>query len=134
MAESRFRRTAGGVSSLGLHLVWCPRYRRRLLGGCVAVRLGELLERIAAENGWEIVAGEVMADHVHLFVRVRPVDAPAQVVRKFEGRTVRVLRQECRWLADSEVLWSPSYLAGSVGSVSAATVRRYLEHGWDAVA
>ena len=72
MSEHRFRRTPGGVCSLGLHLVWCPKYRRRVLGGRVAARCGELLVQIAGEHGWEIVAAEVMPDHVHLFVRVGP--------------------------------------------------------------
>jgi putative transposase len=114
--------------------VWCPKYRRRLLGGRVAIGLAELVGRIATENDWQIVAKEVMADHVHLFVRVRRIDAPAEVVRRFRGRTARVLRQEFRWLARSEVLCSSSYFAASVGYVSEATVRRYLEHQWDAVA
>ena len=81
VSEGRFRRTPGGVCSLGLHLVWCPKYRRRILGGRVAARCGELLEQIAGEHGWQIVAKEVMPDHVHLFVRVGPTDAPAAVVR-----------------------------------------------------
>ena len=134
MADSGFGRRAGGVSSLGLHLVWCPKYRRRLLGGRVAIRLVELLEQIATENDWQIVAKEVMADHVHLFVRVRPIDAPAEVVRGFKGRTARVLRQEFRWLARWKVLWSPSYFAASAGYVSEATACRYIAHRWDAVA
>jgi putative transposase len=87
MSEGRFRRTPGGVCSLGLHLVWCPKCRRGILGGRVAARCGELLGQIAAERGWEIVAKEVMPDHVHLFVGVGPADAPAAVVRGFKGRT-----------------------------------------------
>jgi len=134
MSSSRFRRSAGGVTSLGLHLVWCPKRRRRLLGGRVAVRLGGLLEGIAAGNTWEIVAKEVMPDHVHLFVGVRPVDAPAEGVRKFKDRTGRVLRHEFPWLAKSKVLWSKSCFAVSVGYVSESPVRRYIEHQWDAVA
>ena len=136
MAGRRFRCTPGGVCSLGLHLVWCPKYRRRVLGGRVAARCGQLLEQIAADHGWEIVAKEVMPDHVHLFVRVGPTDAPAQVVRAFKGRTARVLRQEFRasWRALAKVLWSPSYFAASVGYVWESTVRRYIEHQWDAVA
>ena len=47
--------------------------------------LDELLELIADAHGWQIVAKEVMPDHVHLFVRVGPTDAPAQVVRAFKG-------------------------------------------------
>ena len=135
MSERRFRRTPGGVCSLGLHLVWCPKYRRRVLGGRVARRCGELLEQIADEHGWQIVAKEVMPDHVHLFVRVGPTDAPAQVVRAFKGRTARVLRQEFPHLRNhAKVLWSPPYFVASVGYVSESTVRRYIEHQWDAVA
>lgn len=55
--------------------MWCPKYRRGVLGGRVAARSGELLEQIADEYGWEIVAKEVMPDHVHLFVRAGPTDA-----------------------------------------------------------
>lgn len=135
MSERRFRRTPGGECSLGLHLVWCPKYRRRVLGGRVADRCAELLNRVAAARGWEIVASEVMPDHVHLFVRVGPADAPAEVVRAFKGRTARVLRQEFPYLHRfAKVLWSPSYFAASVGYVSESTVRRYIEHQWDAVA
>lgn len=113
----------------------CPKYRRRVLGGRVAARCGELLEQIAAEHGWQIVAKEVMPDHVHLFVRVGPTDAPAVVVRAFKGRTACVLRQEFPYLRNrAKVLWSPSYFAASVGYVSESTVRRYIEHQWDAVA
>jgi putative transposase len=98
MSGQRFRRTPGGVCSLGLHLVWCLKYRRRVLGGRVALRLDGLIEQIAAERGWQIVAHEVMPDHVHPFVRVGPTDAPAAVVRAFKGRTARVRRYiEHRW-------------------------------------
>jgi putative transposase len=136
MSERRFRRTQGGVCSLGLHLVWCQKYRRRVLGGRVAARCGELLEQVAAERSWEIVAKEVMPDHVHLFVRVDSTDAPAAVVRAFKGRTARVLRAEFPYLRRfAKVLWwSPSHFAASVGYVSESTVRRYIEHQWDSVA
>ena len=68
-----------------------------------------------------------MPDHVHLFVRVGPVDAAA-VVRAFKGRTARVLRQEFAYLRrHAKVLWSPSYFAASVGYVSESTVRRCIE-------
>ena len=99
------------------------------LAGC-----GELLEQIAGEHGWQIVAKEVMPDHGHLFVRVGPTDAPASVVGAFTGRSARVLRQEFAHLRRfANVLWSPSYVAGSVGYVWESRVRRYIEHRWDAV-
>ena len=49
--------------------------------------------------------------------------------------TARVLRAEFPYLRNrAKVLWSPSYFAASVGYVSESTVRRYIEHQWDAVA
>ena len=69
-----------------------------MLGGRVAARCGELLEQVAAEHGWEVVAKEVMHDHVHLFVQVGATDAPEAVVRALEGRTARLLRAEFPYL------------------------------------
>ena len=66
---------------------------------------------------------------------VGSTDAPAQVVGAFKGRTARVLRSEFPCLRGlAKVLWSPSCFAASVGYVSESTVRRYIEHQWDAVA
>jgi putative transposase len=122
------------VCSRWLHLVWCPKYRRRILGGRVAARCGELLEQVAAEHGWEVVAKEVMPDHVHLLVWAGPTDVPPQVVGAFKGRTAGVLRADfLHWRNQAKVLWS-SYFAASVGYVSKSTVRRYIEHQWDVVA
>jgi REP-associated tyrosine transposase len=134
MLERRFGRAPGGVSSLGLHVVWRPKYRRRILGGRAARRLGELLGRIADGHGWQIVTHEVMPDHVHQLVRVGPTAAPARLVRAFKGPTARVLRREFPHLGNhAKVLWSPSCLAASVGDVSESTVRRCIEQQWDAV-
>jgi len=99
-------------------------------GGCLCERG----EQIADERGWQIVAGEVMPEHVHLFVRVGPTEAPAAVVRAFKGCTARVLRQGFPHLRrHMEVLRPPSYFAALVGYVSEATVCRYIEHQWDGV-
>ena len=49
---------------LGLHVVWCRKYRRRILGGRVARRLSELLEQIADGHAWQIVAKDFMPDYV----------------------------------------------------------------------
>jgi putative transposase len=77
-----------------------------------------------------MVAKEAMPDQVHLFVRVGPTDARAQVVRAFKGGTARVLRAEFPCLGRrARVLWSPSYLAASVGCVSESTVRRTSSAG-----
>ena len=131
MSERRFRRTPEGVSSLGLHVVWCPKYRRRTVGGRVARPLSELLEQIADEHAWQIMAKEVTPDHVHLFVRVGPTDAPAQVVRafKFKGRTARAAALRVSAFARPREGVVVTVVLRGVGRLRLeSTVRRYIEH------
>nr|WP_241267194.1 IS200/IS605 family transposase [Streptomyces scabichelini] len=111
-----------------MHVVWCPKYRRPVLGGPVAVRLRELIEQKAAERGWEIIALEVMPDRVHLFVKHDPKSSASYVVNQFKAFTSRLLRAEFPHLKSRlPTLWSSSYFAASVGAVSAATVQEYVE-------
>lgn len=117
---------------LGLHVVWCPKYRRSVLTGRVAARLDELIRDRASERGWEVVALEVMPDHVHLFVKHDPKSSVSYVANQFKGFTSRVLRGEFPHLRSKlPTLWSSSYFAASVGAVSADTVRRYIDTQWE---
>ena len=128
----KVRRYSGGVYDLGLHVVWCPKYRRRVLGGRVAARLRELIEAKATERGWEIIAVEVMPDHVHLFVKHEPKASASYVANQFKGYTSRVLREEFPHLRSRmPTLWSSSLFVASVGAVSADTVPRYIDTQWE---
>jgi putative transposase len=116
------------VFTLKYHFVWCPKYRRKVLVDDVAERLKELLYEKAVELEAEILALEIMLDHVHLFVESDPTKAPAHIAAQFKGYTSRVLRQEFPWLRSRlPALWSRSYYVGSVGHVSEATIRKYIE-------
>lgn len=127
MAETRYRRAAGVVSTLHYHLVWCPKYRRPVLGGAVAERLSALLYEKAVALSTEVEGLEVMPDHVHLFVMAPPTVAPQFLANQFKGYTSRVLREEFPWLKRRlPSLWSRSYYVGSAGHVSAATIQRYI--------
>lgn len=127
-ATRKVRRFSGGVYDLGLHVVWCPKYRRRVLDGRVAERLDELIREKANERGWTVVTLEVKPDHVHLFVKHDPKSSASYVANQFKGFTSRVLREEFPHLKSRlPTLWSSSYFAASVGSVSAETVRRYID-------
>ena len=127
----RYRPTAGADFSLKYHLVWCPKYRRPVLTNGVAERLTALLAEKAAEIGATVRAVEVLPDHVQLFVESDPTRAPAHLAAQFKGYTSRVLRQEFPHLRSRlPTLWSRSYSVGSVGHVSEATVRRYVESRW----
>ena len=97
-------------------MVGCPKYRRRVLGGRMAVRCGELLEQIADKHGCEIVAKEVMPDHVQLFVQVGATDAREAVARAFTGPSAPVICAEFACLRRlANVMWLPWYFAALVG-------------------
>lgn len=127
--DERYARNTGAVYSLGYHLVWCPKYRKPVLTGAVDARLKELIAEKCAEREWEIVALETMPDHVHLFLRTDPTDAPARVANQLKGYTSRVLREEFAHLRSRlPTLWSRSYFICSVGHVSETTIRHYIEN------
>jgi putative transposase len=127
--EARYRKNAGAVFSLKYHLVWCPKYRRPVLTGAVEARLRQLLTQKAGDLGMAVHALEVMPDHVHLFVEADPTRCVAEVVNRLKGFTSHVLREEFPALRSRlPTLWSRSYYAGTVGHVSEATVKRYVEN------
>ncbi|WSA49897.1 IS200/IS605 family transposase [Nonomuraea fuscirosea] len=122
------RASPGAAYELGYHVVWCPKYGGPVLGGPVKARLEELIRVKADEHGWEIVALEVMPDHVHLFVKPHPKNSPSYVANQFKGFTSHHLRAEFAHLRSQlPTLWSRSYFVATVGAVSAETVRRYIE-------
>jgi putative transposase len=125
--DSRYTKNSGAVFALKYHVVWCPKYRRRVLDGPVAERLKALLAEKTAELGMTIHALEVMPDHVHLFVESDPTRCVAEIVNRLKGYTSRVLREEFPTLRSRlPSLWTRSYFAGSIGHVSAATVAKYI--------
>lgn len=124
----RYAKNAGAVFALKYHIVWCPKYRRPVLDDVIAGRLSQLLAEQAERYGVSILTSEIMPDHVHLFVQGDPTRSVAEIVNRLKGYTSRVLRQEFASLRTRlPTLWSRSYYAGSVGHVSEATVRRYIE-------
>ena len=125
---SQYAKNSGAVFSLKYHLVWCPKYRRPVLEGAIEKRLREVLEDVRAEHEWTIHALEVMPDHVHLFIESDPIYSVAEIVNRMKGASSRILRSEFPALRSRlPTLWSRSYYAGTVGAVSDAVVRRYIE-------
>ena len=117
---------------INYHLVWIPRYRKKVLVGHVEARLKELLAEIARQYRFEILAVEVMPDHGHLFVSAPPKFAPAEIVRLFKGITSRRLKKEFESLrrqywGKNATLWAEGYYVGTAGHVSAETIKRYIE-------
>ncbi|GLI08541.1 IS200/IS605 family transposase [Paenibacillus tyrfis] len=93
----------------------------------VEARFKELVQELCQENDWLMVAMEVMPDHVHLFLNVRPTDSPADIMAKLKGATSRFLRQEFKHLKHLPSLWTRSYFVSTAENVSSETIKRYVE-------
>ena len=117
------------VYNLGYHLIWCPKYRRKVLVPPIDVRLKELVKEVADEHGWSVKEIEVMPDHIHVFIKIHPTDNIAYVVNQLKGKTSRVLREEFPELKKRiPSLWTRSYYAESVGCTSEETIKKYIEN------
>lgn len=121
-----YRHESNAVSLLNYHFVFIPKRRKKVLIGRIAERLQELICEVCNENRWKIIAMEIMPDHVHLFLNVKPTDDPASVIRKVKGRASRHLRQEFPELLKLPTLWTPSYFVSTAGNICTETVKNYI--------
>ena len=128
MVAVRYHSTNKTVYSAEYHLIWCPKYRRRVLVGGVDERVKVIIGDVAAEVGVEVIEVEVMPDHVHLLAQVPPTVPLSRFVGLAKSRSSRLLRMEFPRLRRLPVLWSPSWFVSTVGGAPLEVVRRYVEN------
>jgi putative transposase len=110
------------------HVVWCPKYRRRVIGGPMEARLKEIIAEVIAEKGAWLIELETTADQVHLLVEVDPQFGIHKLVKAIKGRSSRVLRQEFPWLKSRlPSLWTNSYFVATVGGAPLSVIKRCVE-------
>ena len=116
---------------LKYHLVWIPKYRKRVLRGPLARRLYELIQQCADMNQWTVEELNVQVDHVHLLIQLPPKEAVAHAVQLLKGGTSKVIRKEFPELEEflwGDSLWADGYFAESVGQVTEATIKAYIQN------
>ena len=127
--ERKFKSNHNVTYSCKYHIVWCPKYRRKVLTHGVDERLKQIILEIANEFKAEIIEIEVMPDHVHLLVEVDPQFGIAKLVRYMKGRSSRYLRQEFSWLKSRlPTLWTNSYFVATVGGAPLSAVKQYIQN------
>ena len=116
------------VYSCKYHVVWCPKYRRKVLIDERAERLKELIRQVCSETNAEIIEMEVMPDHVHLLVEIDPQFGIHKLVKTIKGKTSFVLRNEFPELKTKlPTLWTNSYFVSTVGSDTAIEdIKKYI--------
>ncbi len=120
----------GYVYSLQYHLVWCTKYRRRVLTDGVDTDCKRLLSELAEEYHFEIMAMEVMPDHIHLLINANPQFYIPDMIKIMKGGIARklfLLHPEIKKKLWGGHLWNPSYCAVTVSDRSRDMVEQYIE-------
>ena len=124
----KYRSNNNVIYSCKYHVVWCPKYRRKVLFGDVETRFKELVQTVCEELDIDLLEIEVMPDHVHLLLEVDPQFGIHKAVKTIKGRTSRVLRSEFKHLTTKlPTLWTNSYFVSTVGGAPLSVIKQYIE-------
>jgi putative transposase len=126
----RYQLGAHTKSDLKVHLIWIPKYRKKVLVGPVAVRARDVLRQIALEHELDIITGKVASDHVHMFISYRPSQDVSKIVQWLKGISSRILLSEFPHLKKQfwgRHLWARGYLAVSSGNITDEMIQQYIQ-------
>ena len=125
-----YRQGSHSKYDLKYHVVFCTKYRYRILTDDVAHRVRSLIREICAANYIDIVSGSMSPDHIHLLISVPPSLSISKAIQYIKGKTSRKLLMEFAHLKKrywGQHLWARGYFAVTVGNVNQADVQKYIE-------
>ena len=127
--DNKYKSNKNIVYSCKYHVVWCPKYRRKVLVDDVANSLKEMIVEICNINQAELIELEIMPDHVHLLVDVDPQFGIHKLIKLIKGRTSRELRSKYPFLKTKlPTLWTNSYFVSTVGGAPLSVIKQYIEN------
>ena len=131
--ETRY--SGHGVYRTQYHIVWIPKYRRRILNPGLAEYCRWLFWRLMREMpGAEIVELNIQVDHIHTVMVIPPKYAVSDVVGRLKGRSASMIRKKFKWLEKvywkENIVWSPGYFVSTVG-VNEEAILRYVKYQQD---
>ena len=112
------------------HIVFIPKYRRKVLYGELRKHLGEIIRRLARQKECEIEEGHLMSDHVHIMISIPPKYAVAQVMGYIKGKSaIHIARQfgGIRRNFTGQSFWARGYFVSTVGR-DEEVIRQYIQH------
>ena len=113
------------------HLVWLPKYRRKVLVGRVKTRLEDLLRECAMVNNWEVQALNIQEEHVHMVIQLPPSVSTSRAVQLFKGISSRMLRSELpeiKKMLWGNDFWAEGFFSETVGTCTEETILNYVRN------
>lgn len=128
MKKSDYRSNETTVFCCRYHVIFCPKYRRKVLIHGIDERFKEIVLSMQEEQNFKVLEMEVMPDHVHLLLDVDPTIGVNTLVGRIKGKTAHILCREYPEIRRRiPTLWTRSKFIATVGSVSLAVVKKYIE-------
>jgi len=121
----------GYVYAIQYHIVWCVKYRRKVLVGSVEFDLKLLLFQIAEEHSFTISELETDKDHVHLLIDCKPQHYIPDMLKALKGVSARKLFQlhpELKRKLWGGHLWNPNYFVATVSENTEEQIRKYIQN------
>jgi len=116
------------VYSCQYHIIFCPKYRRKVLINGVDVELKKLILEKQSQYGYKVLELEILPEHVHLLLDINPQIGVIKVISQIKGYSAHNLRQKFPWLKSRlPCMWTRSKFISTVGAVSLDVVKKYIE-------
>jgi putative transposase len=114
------------------HIIWIPKYKKRVLEGEIGKRIDELIRECAEMNRWRIEELNVQKDHVHLLIQLKPDISVSKVVQLIKGKSSFVIRKEFPKLKEffwgkMDSFWADGYFVETVGTVNEEAIKKYIQ-------
>lgn len=128
MKKNQYHTTEHLVFCCRYHVIFCPKYRRKVLIHGIDERFKEIVLSMQEEQNFKVLEMEVMPDHVHLLLDVDPTIGVNTLVGRIKGKTAHILCREYPEIRRRiPTLWTRSKFIATVGSVSLDVVKKYIE-------
>ena len=111
------------------HVVFCPKYRFRVMRGKIGQKVRDWIRKICEWKGIEIIEGHVSRDHVHLVLSIPPKYAVSEIIGTIKGRVaIRVFKEipEFRKKYWGKRFWARGYFVSTIG-VDERIIRQYIQ-------
>lgn len=109
------------------HVVWCSKYRRKVLTDEIDERLKEIIISVCRELNVDILSMKIMPNYVYLFLGVDPQLGVHKAVKRIKARSSNILRNEFEDLTTKlPTLWTNSYFVSTNNSIPLDEIEQYI--------
>lgn len=119
------------VYCIQFNLVFCVKYRHKVLTETISQRLKSLVNEIALKFEVKIIEQETDMDHIHILFASKPSVTLSKFINSLKSVSSRMIRKEfpeVKEVLGKDKFWSPSYFLASVGQVTLDDVKKYVEN------